>query len=186
MPAKAMFTRKEVTEAALALVREGGLAALSSRNLASKLGSSPCPIFTVFGSMKEVEDAVRTEAKAVYRRYMEAALKKEIPFRGVGEEYVHFAYDEPELFRLIFMSGSSIGSLNTVLPTLEDSYEEVISSVMESYRLPREKAEELYGHLWIYTHGMACLTAARTCNYAPEDVERRLSDVFFSLVLNLR
>lgn len=135
--------------------------------------------------MKELEDAVRNEAKAVYGKYIDAAFRKEIPFRGVGEEYVHFAYGEPELFRLLFMSEMSIESMNAVLPTLEESYERIISSVMASYSLSREKAEELYAHLWIYAHGMACLTATRTCSYTTEDVQTRLSDVFFSMLLNL-
>ncbi len=186
MPAKAKFSRDEIIAVALSVVREEGMEKLTSRKLAGKLGSSSAPVFTVFRDMTEVKDGVKEEARRIYRSYMERALLKDIPFRAVGEEYVHFAYDEPRLFQLLFMNGLNATSLADVLPALEESYQKVISSVMDIYHLDVQKARELYGHLWIYAHGMACLTATGTSAYTPSDVQERLSDVFFSLMLNLR
>lgn len=55
MPPKAKFTRSQIIQAALAIIRENGMAALSARTLGAKLGSSARPIFTVFQSMEEVQ-----------------------------------------------------------------------------------------------------------------------------------
>ena len=51
MPPKPKFTREEIVAAALDLVSERGMGALTSRDLAARLGSSPRPIFTVFKNM---------------------------------------------------------------------------------------------------------------------------------------
>ena len=67
MPPKAKFTKQQITDAALQIVREEGVEKLTSRNLGKKLGSSACPIFTVFSSMEEVEKAMVEAAKAIYK-----------------------------------------------------------------------------------------------------------------------
>ena len=54
MPPKAKFTKEQITHVALELVRADGISGLTARTLASKLGSSSCPIFTVFENMEEV------------------------------------------------------------------------------------------------------------------------------------
>ncbi len=44
MPPKAKFTKGEIVTASLAIVREQGAAALTSRALGARLGSSACPL----------------------------------------------------------------------------------------------------------------------------------------------
>ena len=58
MPPKAKFTREEIVQAALGIVREDGIQALTARALGAKLGSSARPIFTIFQSMEEVQQEV--------------------------------------------------------------------------------------------------------------------------------
>ena len=37
-------------------------------------------------------------AKSLYREYIERGLSGEIPNLGVGQQYIRFAKDEPELY----------------------------------------------------------------------------------------
>ena len=62
MPPKSKFTREEVIAAALELVSEKGMSALTSRDLGARLGSSARPIFTLFSSMEEVQEEVKKAA----------------------------------------------------------------------------------------------------------------------------
>ena len=64
MPPKPMFTRKEIVQAALDIVSERGIEALTARELGVKLGSSARPLFTVFKNMEELHEAVRAAAMA--------------------------------------------------------------------------------------------------------------------------
>ncbi|MDY5987040.1 MAG: helix-turn-helix domain-containing protein, partial [Lachnoclostridium sp.] len=66
MPPKPKFTRDEIVAAALDMVSERGMEALTARDLGQRLGSSARPIFTVFENMEEVQKEVR---KAAMQRY---------------------------------------------------------------------------------------------------------------------
>ena len=72
MPPKPKFTREEIIEAALQLVSERGMAALTARDLGERLGSSARPIFTLFKNMEEVQQEVR---KAAINRFNDFALR---------------------------------------------------------------------------------------------------------------
>ena len=58
MPPKAKFTKNEIINAGLEIVRRDGFEALTARALGAELGSSARPIFTVLESKEEVEKAV--------------------------------------------------------------------------------------------------------------------------------
>ncbi len=183
MPPKAKFTKKEIADAALEIYKADGIDGLTSRNLGKKLGSSACPIFTVFSNMEEVEEAMLDSAKEVYKRYVEKGLSQDIPFRGVGEEYVMFALDEPKIFQLLFMNQlKNVPSFHKALPLLDNSYDVILQSIMSNFNLDKKTAEKLYTHLWIYTHGIACLCATKTCSFEPSEISKMLTEVFLSLL----
>ena len=75
MPPKAKFTKAEIIEAALNIVRADGYEALTSRALGTYLGSSARPIFTVFKNMEEVQQDMIKSAKALYKEYVNKGLK---------------------------------------------------------------------------------------------------------------
>jgi len=52
MPPKPKFTREEVVDTAIELIKDKGIEALTARELGAKLGSSARPIFTVSGIWK--------------------------------------------------------------------------------------------------------------------------------------
>lgn len=67
MPRKALFTKEEIVEKALDLVRRKGLDALTARELGTALGCSSRPVFTVFNSMEEVASAVKQAAQQLFQ-----------------------------------------------------------------------------------------------------------------------
>ena len=187
MPPKAKFTREQITEAALAMIREQGWEGLTARALAQRLGSSACPIFTVFKNMEEIQQAVLQAAKARYKSYVEKGLSETPAFKGVGKQYILFAVNEPKLFQLLFMKEQgSVPDLASVLPLIEESYDEILSSVAKAYQLGEPAAEKLYRHLWIYTHGIAALCATRTCRFTEQEISGMMTEVFVSLLKNMK
>lgn len=104
MPPKAKFTRDQIIQAGLDIVRKNGMEALSARALGTELGSSARPIFTVFQNMEEVQDEVVKSAKLLYAGYVRKGLEQDLAFKGVGTQYILFAMQEPKLFQLLFMS----------------------------------------------------------------------------------
>ncbi len=80
MPPKAKFSKTEITDAALNIVANSGIDALTARSLGEALGSSPRPIFTVFDSMEEVQTQVLKKAEHIYSSLVAEGLKEELPF----------------------------------------------------------------------------------------------------------
>lgn len=66
MPPKAKFTKEQIVNAALDIIRENGTSELTARALGKRLGSSACPIFTVFDNMEEVLTETVKAAKILY------------------------------------------------------------------------------------------------------------------------
>ena len=104
MPPKAKFTKEQITKAALGVVSEKGAQALTAKELGAALGTSTTPIFTVFNSMQEVQDAVMLAAMERFEEYAHKVSYMGPVFKQVGMQMILFAKEEPKLYQLIFMS----------------------------------------------------------------------------------
>lgn len=187
MPPKAKFSKEQIVQAGLAIVRNEGMDSLTARALGKRLGCSSCPIFTVFDSMEEVQAEVIKAAKALYAEYVKRGLGQTPAFKGVGMQYILFSIQEPKLFQLLFMSGQPQSpAASRILPIIEESYGAILSSVKDGYRLGDAEAERLYRHLWIYTHGIATLCATNMCVFTQEEMSAMLTEVCVSVLKNIK
>ena len=163
MPPKAKFTKEEILEAALQLVRENGVDALTARALGERLGSSARPIFTVFQSMDEVRQGVEAAVRRHYSGYVTAGLEQ----TGMP---------------LFMTEQARKPDVTEILPVIDDNYPQILSSVQNCYSLTREDSERLYRHLWVYTHGIAVLCATGLCAFSTEEAGRMLTEVCTALL----
>lgn len=187
MPPKAKFTKEQITKAALKLVRERGAETLTARALGKALCSSACPIFTVFENMEEVRESVIQAAKFLYKEYVNRGLKYTPAFKGVGTQYILFAVNEPNLFRLLFMTEqNTVPNFDGILPMIDESYEQILASIVTEYGIKRAAANRLYRHLWIYTHGIAAMCVSKLCSFTPEEISEMMTDVFKSLLKTIK
>lgn len=187
MPPKAKFTKEEIIEAALHIVKTDGYESLTSRALGTYLGSSARPIFTVFKNMEEVQQAMIKAAKTLYKEYVNKGLTAEHPFKGVGTQYILFSVNEPKLFQLLFMTEQrQIPDLSGVLPIIDESYENILLSIQKDYEISELSAKKLYHHLWIYTHGIASLCATKTCRFTGEEISTMITEVCMSILTKIK
>lgn len=185
MPPKAKFSKDEIIETALNIVRTEGFPFLTARALGNKLGSSARPIFTVFQNMEEVQQGVVEAAKKLYADYVRKGLSEELPFKGVGTQYILFATQEPKLFQMLFMKEQeNVPNFSGILPLIEENYEKILFSIQSGYHMDRTSAEKLYQHLWVYTHGIATLCATKMCQFTESQIGEMMSEVFVSLLKN--
>ena len=183
MPPKAKFTREEIVNAGLSIVRKRGMGAVTAR----ELGSSARPVFTVFQSMEEVQEEIVRAAKDVYNRCVKQGLSQEMAFKSVGMEYIGFARREPQLFRLLFMrERAETPGVKDVLFAIDDNHEEILHSIQAQYGLNEEDAWALYRHLWIYTHGIAALCATNVCSFEEEEIEKMVTEIFIGVLKNIK
>ncbi len=186
MPPRAKFTKEQIVNAALEIVRESGPSELTARTLAARLGSSACPIFTVFESMDQVFEETVKAARALYGEYIARGLSETPAFKGVGRQYIIFAMQEPKLFRLLFMTESKdVPSMENILPIIDENYPLILDSVKSGYGIDFETAERVYKHLWIYSHGIATLCATGMCRFTPEEMSVMLTEEFKGIMKEL-
>ena len=61
------ISKEKILAAAIDIVRKGGTSALTARNLSSALGCGTNAIFSKFGSMEGIMEAVRNEARRLFK-----------------------------------------------------------------------------------------------------------------------
>ena len=178
MPRKCRFTREDVIQAALQLVREGGPSALTARALGEKLGCSARPIFSLFRDMGEVQTELLRAADELYQGYLTAAQGPDCPpYKASGLGYIRFAAEEKELFRLLFMRDRS--AEGEYPPGKELDW--VLDLVQSGTGLPREGALRFHLEMWVFVHGIAVMLAAGYLPWKEEDISRMLTDIFQGL-----
>ena len=183
MPPKAKFTKEEIINAGLEILRNKDLESVTAREIGKYLKSSARPIFTVFTNMGEVIEGIEVRAREIYTTYVQEGLKQDLAFKGVGQAYITFAIKEPKLFQLLFMKKQEqdIG-VNKILPEIDDNYQDIVNSITNNYPVKEEDAVALYRHLWIYSHGIATLCATSMCKFTGEEIGNMLTEVFVTLL----
>lgn len=179
MPPKPKFTREEMIEAAIEIVRREGEDALTARNLGSYLGASARPIFTVFESMDEVREAVKERAHEIFMKYREKMCDElGYPrYKAIGKAYIRFACEEKMLFRLLFMCERARAGMEE-----KEGYDVQVRQIIEEQTgFSEEKGSLFHAENWIFVHGIATMMATSYFQWDDALVDRMLSDVYAGL-----
>ena len=148
-------TKDHILAVAMDLVRQGGVSALTSRNLTSKLGCGAHAIFMKYGSMEGVLQAVRAEAQSLFKERVGAGFSLNPPFKGFGMALLWFAMDEPQLFKLVMENTASSTSFEDYIDTHVGFKQESIDAIGQSFGLYEKDAEMLYYQLLLVGLGLA-------------------------------
>lgn len=180
MPPRPKFTKQEIVAAGLKVARERGIEAVSTRDIAAVLGVSTRPIFTYFRSMDELKAEVYQEAEEIYRGYVQEGLKEKVPFLGVGMQYIRFAKEEPQLYRMLFLSPPVKGYSN-VMGQLENSQAMLRESIRQIYHMDDMAADQYFRDMWLVVHSLATLTVTGSAPYTEEEMGSILTEFSVSI-----
>ncbi len=184
MPPKPKFTKEEIVQAALEIVSQKGVEALTAKELADALGTSARPIFTVFSSMKDVQEEVRSAAMHRFESFAEQRLPGMPLFKQVGMQMVLFGAKEPKLYQLLFMQENrNAVSFDDVFGELGPTAKTCIGLICKEYGMSEQEAKLLFENVWIYTFGVGALCATRVCNFSEERLGRMLTTEFQAMML---
>lgn len=184
MPPKPKFTREEIVQTALEVVSRKGVESLTAKELGDALGTSARPIFTVFSSMKQVQDAVREAAMHRFESFAKQKLPDMPLFKQVGMQMVLFGAREPKLYQLLFMQENrNAVSFDDVFGELGPTAETCIRLIQEEYAMREADARLLFENVWIYTFGVGALCATRMCQFSEEKLGQMLSTEFQAMML---
>lgn len=180
MPPKVRITKDEVLAASFKLVRQGGLPALNARAIARALKCSTQPIFRAFDSMDDLKGAVMGRIGEFYNAYFDEHIRRQDvpPYKATGLAYIHFAKDEKELFKILFMRDR-----NGEKEAEEDhSFEVAVERIMAATGFSREAASRFHLDMWVFVHGIATMLATSYLDLGDALISELMTDAYQGFV----
>ncbi len=176
MPPKVKVTKEDIINAAVDIVRSGGLRAINARTIASALNCSTQPVFSNFATMDELHLAVIEKADMLCGDYIQREIEsgKFPTYKASGMAYIRFAKEERELFKLLYMRDRS----NETIPVSSELEEKMESVVQSNTGLDKVEARLFHLEMWAYVHGIATMFATGFFDLDWELVSRMLSDAY--------
>ena len=183
MPRKPQYTKEEIAQYGLRIVREQGMSCLTAREMAKYLGTTVAPIFVHYASMDELKQAVRTLAQNVYREYIRQGIEYEIPLLGVGMHYIQFAKQEPELYRLLFLSDNVFDAKEShyAMEVLHYTQDLVRESIQRIYHMDALAADHYFRDLLLVAHSFGTLLVTGGCTYTDEEIGAIFTEISLSI-----
>lgn len=187
MPPKPKFSREEIIAAALKLVSEKGISSLTAKDIGESLGISARPIFTAFKNMEEVQQEVRKAARKKFQSYAEKSADYTPAFKKMGMQMILFAKEEPNLYRLLFLtSDGAAHGLDDGYLLRDDVAKAAMKTIQKDYNLEYEDARKLFHHAWIFTFGIGTLYVTGMCNFSDDEVSELLSQNFAAILKSIK
>ena len=124
--------------------------------------------------MEELKKEVYAAALAVFGAYLRRQDAARSAYLAIGMNYIRFATEERELFRLLFMS--DFGQTDVMAARVEMEY--ILGVIGESGAVSDENAQTVYRDMWLFSHGIAAMMATGTANFTEAEAEKMLSDVY--------
>ncbi len=149
MPPIIKTDRKKIVNAAVDIIENDGLDALSARTVAAKLAISTQPIYREFGDMDGLRKAATERGYELFWEYIKGdALDQAV-------KYVMFASEHKNLFRFLFgEAGNSYDGLDDLSHKLIPSTD-IIDRLAVITGLPRERVYRLHLYIWMAMNGVA-------------------------------
>lgn len=177
------ITKDMILASAFDIVREKGLEGISNRELAKKLNCSIRPIYYQFQNVEKLYNELYVEIEKYFYKFLMDNMNDDMPkYKQVGINYIKFAKEEKEFFKILFMSEVDLGLNNFIAKDMED-FKELSKLIKISTNLNDEDIESFHIKMWIFSHGLATLVASSTLNISDKQLKQLLSLEFQALML---
>ena len=178
MPPKVKITESEIVQTALELLRVGGAQAVNARSIAAALNCSTQPIFSNFATMEKLQDAVSDAARKLYYDFIsrEVGSGAYPQYKAFGLAYIHFAKEEKEIFKYLFMCDRNGKDLT---PT--EDFEASVKIIMTANGISQESATRMHMEMWAFVHGIATMFATSFLELEWNVISDMLTDVYQGL-----
>lgn len=160
---KPVFSKDDVIAAGLAVVRADGLAQLSARRVADRLGASTAPVYSNFATMDELAEAVK---RAAVRELVAMTRRQRTGnrFLDMGVGVLGFVWEWPRLYAALFLAPADGYDPGVDLMA---ELTRAMASLPELEPLPLSERIVVLKKLAIFTHGLAteiCQGCAEHCS----------------------
>lgn len=183
MPTTIRITKEMILNAAFDITRNEGIEKLSNREIAKKMNCSIRPIYYQFKNSEELYKALYNKINSYFYDFIMKNIADDIPhYKQIGINYIKFAQEETNLFKVLFMSPSR-NLPNTFVETDKTGFAGVVAAIKLSTHLSDKDIKSFHTKMWIFVHGIATLTVSRSFKFTDEQIKDLLSQEFQALML---
>jgi AcrR family transcriptional regulator len=164
-PAEAL--RERILQASLALIDEGGLGALSMREVARRAGVSHQAPYHYFADREAILGALAEHGFRMLREAVAAVMAaspggpRYSVFFAAGEAYIRFAFAHPARFRLMFRPDLVTPERHPNVKAEGDractAFYEIVREAVQAGIPADPSIDALFLTYWSIGHGFACL-----------------------------
>ena len=184
--------RRAILAAAQRLFLEQGFEKVNMRSIAEAIEYSPATIYLYFKDKNELLFALQNEAFGQLAQAFEPVFTLQHPaerLRAIGRHYLHFAFQHPELYELMFVMA---GPMETVLAcgaaaqwasgrAAFDRVVQVVQQGMDAGVFHCPDAETAALMVWAQVHGLAALFLSKRLLIFAEDRRNALIEEALTL-----
>ena len=184
MPPKAKITKEMILNTALEITRDSGFDAVNARSIAGRLQCSTRPIFTCYKNMNEMKADFLNFAFDFYTKYV-TDYGSHANVRScliLPLSYVEFAEEETNLFKLLFIDDMELDMADAKDFYNEIGNEQKAIAFSKDIGIELESAKTIFLDLFLYTHGIAVLTAAGKISLDSSSIENMVSNMLSALI----
>lgn len=182
MPPKAKITKEMIVDTAFKIVQKEGVDKVTARSISEQLNCSTQPVLYYFSTVEDIKKMVYKKADAYHSDYiMNTEIACGNPMLAIGMNYITFAIEERNLFRLLFQSDEFSGV--SVLDLLEtEELLPILTVLQNKLDMSMEDAKDVFSTLFIFVHGYASLYANNTMIYDELNVMKALEKILYGAV----
>lgn len=138
---------------------------MTARSISEQLNCSTQPVLYYSSTIEDIKKAVYRKADEYHSAYiMGVETDCENPMLEIGMNYIKFAVEERNLFRLLFQSNEFAGVGMFELLESEELLP-VLTVLQNELNVSAEDTRDIFGTLFIFAHGYASLYANNTMVY---------------------
>lgn len=172
MARKTQVSKEMILQAALEMLIRDGYSAINIKTLSKEIGCSTQPLVWHFESMAGLRKALAEYALNYANEKMRPCAQNGMDaFAGVGMAYINLAFDEPNLFKYLYMSGESefqAGGFDVLVNAKANA--DMVGQIADYLKMPKENVSSFFQNTMIYTHGLACFIASGVITSSKEEV----------------
>lgn len=159
MPPKTKITKEMILEAAYEIVRERGFGHINARSIAQRLNCSTQPVMYNFATIEELKRAVYARTDEEHSlRLMDIRGRYENPMMEIGMNYIHFAMEDPNLFKFLFQADAFSNQSFDDLWSAEE-LKPVLQQFSIGLGVDMEQAKKIFAARFFLVHGIASMVA---------------------------
>lgn len=122
-----------------------------------------------------------SEIVKIFDREVLKSETDQLEYKDIGINYIRFAKEEHELFKIMFNRKINEGAFDFI--DLTGSAKTILETISKQTGMSNEDAKQFHLRMWLYVNGIASLVAHQTIEFSDDEIDYLLKEQYMSLLI---